>query len=145
MDTNNDKSVLNNIYQNAQAASHGISDLMPKITNSSFRDDLKQQDSEYRSIQQQATQQLIQMGDTPSEIGPLQRAGVWASMNTKTIMNADTSHLAEVMITGSNMGITNMTKILNTYQNPNPQVQTLAQQLITTEQQHVERLKTYLN
>lgn len=145
MDCNNDKSVLNNIYQTAQTGSQGISDLMPKINNSSFRDDMKQQDNEYRTIQQQATQQLIQMGDTPSEIGAIQRAGMWATVNTRTIMNSDTSHLAEMMITGSTMGITNMTKALNTYQSPNPQVKTLAEQLITTQQQHIERLKSYLH
>lgn len=145
MDSINDKAVLNDIYKNAQAGCQGISDLLPKVSNSNFRNDLKTQESEYKTISQLASEQLMQMGETPSEIGTLQRVGMWASVNANTMMNSDTTHLAEMMINGSNMGITNMTKVLNNYQNPNPQVKGLADQLITTEHQNIQRLQTYLH
>lgn len=145
METYNDKAILNDIYRNAQSGSQSICDLMPKVTNSTFRDDLKAQGNEYKDIARLASDQIIQMGDTPSEFGALQRAGMWASVNSKTMMNSDTTHLAEMMIQGSTMGITNMTKVINNYQNPNPQVKALADRLINTENQNIERLKTYLH
>lgn len=145
MEINNDCAVLNDIYKNAQTGCQGISDLMPRVTNSAFRSDLVTQGNEYKAIAHLATDRLIEMGDTPSEIGPMQRVGMWAAVTSKTMMNSDTSHLAEMMITGSTMGITNMTKVLNSYQNPNPQVKTLADQLINTEHQNIERLKAYLH
>lgn len=144
METYNDKAVLNDIYKNAQSGCQGICDLMPKVTNSILRDDLKAQETEYKDIARLASNHIMQMGDTPSEIGAMQRAGMWASVNSKTIMNSDTTHLAEMMIQGSTIGITNITKVMNSYQNPNPQIKALADRLINTENKNIERLKTYL-
>lgn len=145
METYNDKAVLNDIYKNAQSGSQSICDLMPKVTNSTFRDDLKAQEIEYKDIARLASDQIIQMGDTPSEIGTLQRAGMWASVNSKAMMNSDTTHLAEMMIYENTAGITNMTKVMNNYQNPNPQIKSLADRLINMENQNIERFKTYLH
>lgn len=145
MENYNDKAVLNDIYKNAQTGSQGICDLMPKITNSTFRDDLKSQEVQYKNIARQASEKIMQMGDTPCELGTLYRAGMWAAINTKTMMNSDTTHLAEMMIQGSTAGITNMTKVMNNYQNPNPQVKALADSLINMEHENIERLKTYLH
>lgn len=140
----NDKEVLNGIYKNAVTGTEGINQLMPKITNSAFRDDMETQCNQYKTIAQKATAQLLATGDLPSELGLMQKAGMWVSTTGNTLMNDDTSHLAEMMITGTNMGITNLTKILNTYTNPKPEVKQLADELIKTEEQNIQRLKTYL-
>lgn len=145
MDTNTAKSVLNNIYLNAKTGSRGINDLMPKADSADFLAQLKAQDDTYRTIQQEAANQLIQMGEAPTDIGPLKKASMWASVNLNTLVNSDTSHLAELMITGSTMGITQMTKVLNGYQNPDPQIKALGDRLVQTQQQHIDQLKTYLH
>ena len=144
MESINEKAILNDIFQSAQIGSKAICDLLPKVENATFRADLKTQDSQYKDIQKDAAGQLMQMGETPQELGTMKKAGMWASVNAQTVINTDTSHLAEVMINGSTMGITNMTKLVNTYQNPNLQVKGLADRLIQMEEQNIQRLKTYL-
>jgi hypothetical protein len=49
-----------------------------------------------------------------------------------------------MMIKGSNMGIIQMTKVVNGYSDASPETLGLAQKLITTENDNISRLKTYL-
>lgn len=138
-------SVLNSIYRDAALGSSAISDLLPKTENAQFRSDLRTQESEYNAICAEATNQLSSLGLKPDPIGAGKIVGMKASVTMNTIMNTDTSHLAEMMIQGSTNGITSMTKVLNGYPNPDPQVKGLADRLIQVEQQNIARLKAYLS
>ncbi|MBE6949439.1 MAG: hypothetical protein E7456_06290 [Ruminococcaceae bacterium] len=137
-------SVLNSIYRGARIGKESIENLLPKTEHPAFRDDLRTQEGEYDAICKEAANHLMEMGNTPDPIEAYKKLGMKAATEMSTIMNTDTSHLAEMMIKGSNMGITNMTKIMNGYQNPDPKVAELAQKLITMEQNNIERLKVYL-
>lgn len=61
-----------------------------------------------------------------------------------TLFNTSTSHLAELMIQGSNRGITQMCKVLN----HNPQAAAmsmeLAKELMDFEEKNIHILKKYL-
>ena len=137
-------SVLNSIYRGARIGKESIENLLPKTEHPGFRDDLRTQENEYDAICKEAANKLMEMGNTPDPIGSYKKLGMKAAVEMNTMLNTDTSHLAEMMINGSTMGITNMTKILNGYQNPDSQVYDLAQKLITMEQNNIERLKVYL-
>ncbi|MBQ6539921.1 MAG: hypothetical protein IJL71_02730 [Oscillospiraceae bacterium] len=137
-------SVLNSIYRGARIGRESVANILPKTEHPGFRDDLRTQEGEYDAICKEAANRLAEMGNTPDPIEDMKKMTMKAAVNMNTLMNCDTSHLADIMIRGSTMGITNMTKILNGYQNPDPQVAGLAQKLITTEQQNIERLKVYL-
>ena len=137
-------SVLNSIYRGARIGSESIENLLTKTEHPQFRDDLRTQEGQYEAICKDAANRLLALGNIPDPIGTGKKLSMKASLEMCTVGNTSTSHLAEVMIRGSTMGITNMTKILNGYQNPNPEVAGLAQQLITVEQQNIDRLKVYL-
>ena len=144
MQKDNDASVLNSIYNGAKIGSQAISDILPKTENTQFRSDLYTQEKQYEGISNEAASQLIAMGMEPDTVGGMKKMGMKFATEINTIMNSDTSHLAELMIKGSNMGITNMTKVLNGYSNPKPEVKNLADRLIQIEQQNIDRLKMYL-
>lgn len=137
-------SVLNSIYRGAKTGSQNISELLPKTDNPRFRADLQMQEQQYEAIKTAAASKLQTMGSEPEPVGLMKQAGMKAAVSMHTMMNTDTAHLAELMINGSNMGITNMTKVLNGYANPQPDVKHLADRLIQVEQDNIERLKTYL-
>ncbi len=84
-----------------------------------------------------------------------------ACLGVKTLCNRETSHLAQLMIQGSNMGVLNLTKLLNScgdYEpdpaaddaaaNPQPQTDpaaALARSVIRMEEDNIDRLKVYLS
>jgi translation initiation factor 2B subunit (eIF-2B alpha/beta/delta family) len=63
-----------------------------------------------------------------------------------TMIDSTTSHIAEMMIQGSNMGITDMTKLLNdhTAHGTAKKAAELAREVIAFEEENLERLKKYL-
>ncbi len=141
---NNEASVLNSIYRGAATGSQSICDLLPKTDNPQFRTELNAQEQQYEAIKVAAAAKLKAMGVEPEPVGLMKQAGMKAVSGMHTMLNSDTSHLAELMINGSNMGITNMTKILNGYPNPQPDIKHLADRLIQVEKDNIERLKNYL-
>ncbi|MBQ3404244.1 MAG: hypothetical protein IJG63_02350, partial [Oscillospiraceae bacterium] len=122
-----------------------IQDIMPKVEDSNFMSDIRTQFQQYSDIRVQAEARLLSIGAKPEPVGMMKKAGMKMATEMNTVLSNDTAHLAELMIKGSNMGITNMTKVMNNYTDPDPEVSTLADRLIQTEQQNIERLKVYLH
>ena len=145
MQKNKEAEVLNSIYRGAKTGSQAISDLLPKAENSRFRSDLQTQEQEYNTISNEAANMLIKMGAEPEPVSAVKKMGMKMGVETNTMINNDTGYLANLMIKGSTMGITNMTKVLNNYKDPDPQITDLASRLIKAEQQNIDRLKAYLH
>ena len=61
-----------------------------------------------------------------------------------TILNTSTSHIAELMIRGSNRGIIDMNKTLNRYPDAKGSAVELAKELMDFEEKNITRLKKYL-
>lgn len=156
MDFSNETALLQQVYQGAVMGTDSIEQLLPKVDNPCFRSDLQTQYKEYQRVATEAEQQLKALSRCPKELDSKQRAMLWTSIQGQTLMNKETSHLAEMMIQGSNMGIINLTKVLNSYQSPSnsaahtpetdkqKQARTLAQSTIEMEQHNINRLKSYL-
>ena len=91
---------------------------------------------------------------TDAEHREAKEAGIVARLSSKmgsamnTLLDATTSHLAEMMIEGSTMGITEHTRIsheLERSDDPNREaVDRLAKDVVSFEQKQIERLKQYL-
>ena len=84
---------------------------------------------------------------------------LWLALQGNTLCNRETSHLAEMMIQGSNMGIVSLTKALNSFApltqadaqqdaapptQPEQQALDLARATIQAEEDNITRLKVYL-
>ena len=67
-------------------------------------------------------------------------------MEFNTMMDTSLSHIAEMMIQGSNMGIVEMNKCINTCERGGCEdgAVRLAQDIVEFEQQNLERMKKYL-
>lgn len=145
MNFNNETALLCDIYRGADMGCDAIALMLPKVRNPEFRSDLKTQYQKYQEIQDQAEQQLKEQGTCPEESSRFSKAALAAGIHWKTAVNQETSHFADMIIAGSNMGITQLTKTLNHYKDGVPQVRELAQTLIRTEQDNIERMKPYLS
>ncbi len=139
-----DIAVLNSVYRNAKTGSQSIADLLPKASDSAFASDLETQKKEYDSIGGEAAARIVSLGGQPESVSEMQKLGMKMGVTMNTMMNDETEHLAELMIKGSNMGIIQMTKVVNGHSNASPETLGLAQKLITCEHDNIQRLKTYL-
>ncbi len=145
MEENNvDIAVLNSVYRNARTGAQAIDDLLPKASDTSFISDLETQRQEYDSIGTEAATRITGLGGAPESVGEMKKMGMKMGVTMNTMVNDETEHLAELMIKGSNMGIVQMTKVINGHREASPETLGLAQKLITCEHDNITRLKAYL-
>ncbi len=138
--------LLKGIYKNAKMGSEALLSLLPKVADSDLRRDLTSQLDGYEGYSKRAEQYLCECG------GEAEDAGLWQKMTTKvgigvnTLMDSDTSHLAEMVIEGSNMNITESVKLLRENENCHvpEKVLRLCRDMIEFEQKNVEKMQSYL-
>ncbi len=138
--------LLEGIYQNAKMGSEALLSLLPKVADSGLRRDLTAQLDGYEGYAKRAEEYLCQQGEEA------QGASLWQKMTTKvgigvnTLMDSDTSHIAEMVIEGSNMNITESVKLLREYENCHVSEKSLrlCREMIDFEQSNVETMQRYL-
>mgnify|MGYP006864454194 CR=1 FL=1 len=138
--------LLGGIYQNAKMGSEALLALLPKVADSSLRRDLTAQLDGYEGYAKKAEEYLCEQG------AKAEGASLWQKMTTKvgvgvnTLMDSDTSHLAEMVIEGSNMNITESVKLLREHENchvPEKALK-LCRDMIDFEQKNVDNMQRYL-
>lgn len=138
--------LLKGVYQNAKMGSEALLSLLPKVADSDLRRDLTAQLDGYEGYAKRAEEYLCEQGSEA------QGASLWQKVTTKvgigvnTLMDSDTSHIAEMVIEGSNMNITDSVKLLREYENchVSEKALRLCRDMIDFEQSNVERMQEYL-
>ena len=159
MDFNNQYQLSQEVYRGAKMGDISIRLLLPKVDNARFRSDLQTQFRQYQATASNAENQMKAMGRCPKEVTNGKYALLWLSLQGNTLCNRETSHLAEMMIQGSSMGIVSLTKALNSFApptqadtqqdaapptQPEQQALDLARATIQAEEDNITRLKVYL-
>jgi hypothetical protein len=138
--------ILAKIYKNMKMGVESVTKLLPKVHDSEFKTKLTNQLDGYEDYASKAKSMLCQIGEEATDEKAMVKfwANVGIAMNT--LIDASSSHIAEMMIEGSTMGITDTTKIINEYENK-PDCKNaveLARDIVKFEQNNIEVMKKYL-
>ena len=140
-----DAEMLNFIYQNSQMGVETLNQLIPMIDNEAFKKRLEAQLKEYEQIHEEAKKLLNRDGYDEKGIGALEKIMAYLMIDMKTLMDKSSSHIAEMLIQGSNMGIIDAVKRINQYEKEaEKEVTALMKRLLKFEENNVERLKEAL-
>lgn len=142
----NDMTMLNFIRQNTQMGRQGILDVMPKVENenNAFTSALNRQRREYESIYAEADTMLRELGGERENISAMSKISSQMMTTMKTMTDSSVSHIADMMIQGSSMGVTKIIQHQKDYDQSNPRITALADKLLKTEQNNIEELKKFL-
>ena len=136
---------LNNLYQNAHVALQSISDLIPETDDAMMRAELKEQYEGYEKIIGEISGFMKDNDITPKDIGPMKKMMLKASVKMNAAKNDNRSHIAEMMIKGTILGITDIYRELGEKEGETtPEVEALANKLAGLEESYEKRLKAYL-
>ena len=140
-----DAEMLNFIYQNSQMGVETLNQLIPMIDNEAFKKRIEAQLKEYEQIHDEAKKLLNRHGYDEKGIGALEKIMAYLMIDMKTLMDKSSSHIAEMLIQGSNMGIIDAVKRINQYEKEaEKEVTALMKRLLKFEENNVERLKEAL-
>ncbi|MGL5348572.1 MAG: hypothetical protein ACRDA3_14585 [Peptostreptococcaceae bacterium] len=141
---NGNAELLNFIYQNSQMGVESLEKLISVSKDSQFTRCLQEQLNEYKYINSEAKNRLNENGYDEKGIGTLTKIQSYIMLNFQTIMDKTTSHLAEMIIIGSNMGVIDAIKNIKKYNNVEPSILKLMEHLKVFEENNIEKLKQFL-
>lgn len=141
---NNAQYVLNEINKGIKMGMDSISTISEKVGDGNFKDDLLFQYDKYNDILNKVNSELRNYNNFPEELPPMQKVMGYMDIQMSTITDKSNSHIAEMLIKGTNMGIIEGIKLKN--QNPtlDTKIQNILDEFIKFQENNVEKLKKYL-
>ncbi|NLZ73254.1 MAG: hypothetical protein GX905_05490 [Bacteroidales bacterium] len=141
---NKNAELLNFIYQNSQMGVDTINQLIDIVEDENFKKQLESQLNEYKEIHSAAKKSLNENGYDEKGIGTLEKIRTYLMINMQTLTDKTPSHISEMLIIGSNMGIINAVKNLKKYKDAESDILSLMKRLLKFEEDNVQQLKEFL-
>jgi hypothetical protein len=142
---NGNAELLNFIYQNSQMGVETITQLNDIVEDEDFKKHLKAQLEEYRSIHEEAKSKLNRNGYDEKGISAFEKLRTYLMINIQTLKDNTSSHIAEMMMVGSNMGIINAIRNIKKYKDEaESDILNLMEKLLRFEEDNVQQLKVFL-
>ena len=136
--------LLQSIVENARMGIYACDQLLSKSNDSEMRREIQIEKQGYSEIARNAEQRMYEKGIEPKPEGMMQRMGMWMGMQMNTISDRSNTHLADMLIQGSTMGIVEMTKARNSNPGAADEAKSIAADFITKQQENIDRLKHFL-
>lgn len=141
---NGNVELLDYIYQNSQMGVKTLNRLRKITQDEEFKHYLNNQYLEYLDIHQKAKYILNKNGYKEIGITTCEKMRTCIMIKLNTLMDKSTSHIAEMLIIGSNMGIIDGVKNIKKYKNAKMGILQLMNKLVQTEENNVQQLKRFL-
>ena len=141
-----DVEILDELSKSCQLAMSNISFLSTKAIQKNIKKELVSIYSGYTDILSQINKNFESLGEIPSNVSPSLKMFGLCSINLNTKIDKSSSHIAEIMIQGLNMGIIKCQKLLNSSNSTIIKDQTLnlVQQFLNFQEQSIQKLKAFL-
>ena len=141
-----DAKFLQKIYSNVKMGSESIINLMPKVKDDELRAYMTAQLEQYEKYASDVKGRLDKKGVPPKEESAMVKLMAKTGMDMKTMVDSTTSHIAEMMVQGSTMDITDLIQKTNSYSRyaECDQSVSLAKEIVAFEEKNVEKMKSFL-
>lgn len=142
---NTNEEMLQFLYKSASMSADTTARVMAKTRDRRLKNELASQMSGYKRFADEATSGLRTHGLMPQDNKAMTKLMTNMGIEMNTMLDSTSSHIAELMINGTNMGIIKMNKHLNRNKNCNLQTAELCKKLIKFEKDSISNLEGYLH
>lgn len=143
---NKNAEFLQDIYSNVKMGSDSIINLLPKIKDDDMKTMMTSQLNQYEKYAQNVKDKLVAQGIQPKEVNPVSKLGAKIGMEMKSMQDSTTSHMAEMMVQGSTMDVTDLLQKVSAYESY-PECRDsvrLAKEIVDFEERNIEKMKKFL-
>lgn len=144
MDDYENIKVLNELHKGAKMGMDSISFVSDKVEDSKFKDNLSFQYTEYSQFLDRINKLFENYGEIPDENAMKEKVMSWTGIQMNTLNDKSTSHLADLLIQGTNMGIIKGRKLLNSNPSISEDVRSLLDNFVVTQENSINQLKKFL-
>lgn len=136
--------LLNLIHQNADMGRDSTKHIIKLSDDVEFLHALNSQLDEYEQAYDTSGRLLQKLNAQPEDASTMAKTMAHISSTMKSLVTPSTSKLAEMIIDGSTMGVTNLSKQINSYSGKNHEVLDIAKNQLRMEEKNIEEMKKYL-
>ena len=143
---NKDCELLQDIYSNVKMGSESIINLLPKIKDDEMKTFMTSQLNQYEKYATKVKDQLVMKGVEPKEPNTVSKISAKIGMEMKSMQDNTTSHMAEMMVQGSTMDVTDLLQKVTVYEKC-PECKnsvSLAKEIVAFEEKNIEKMKRFL-
>lgn len=139
-----DQEILKEVQRNSDMAIKAIDTISEKVRNEKLSNELLNERLSYSVIQNKATDRLQNERAEGYHGSAMEDMMLKGGIQMNTLANCSTSKIAELLIQGSNRGLTSMWKSINHHQNSGNASMEVAKELMDFEEKAINRLKHFL-
>ena len=139
-----DLAVLNEVSKIAKMGMDSISYLSSKVTDKEMRKELVAIYSQYGNTQSQINQHFEKYGEIPDSTPLRDKMMSFAGVQFNTLRDRSNSHIAEMMIQGTLMGVIECQKILNCKLDIQKSTTELLKDFNKFQRENIDKLNAYL-
>lgn len=139
--------LFNDLYKNTHTALQSISNVMPKLSdlNNKIKAELQEQYDGYERFLSDLSAYMKNNDMERKDINAFKKMMLWGAVQMNTMADTTDNHIADIMLKGTLMGITDVTTMLNGTDGKLPEdVKEYAQRLLKLQEDYEKRLKKFL-
>lgn len=141
---NGNAEILNFIYQNSQMGVVTIRQLLDICRDPAFIARMQSQYDEYDRINKAASEMLAQNGYDEKGISAFEKLRTYLMINVQTLTDKSSTHIAEMLMVGSTMGVVQALRNIRKYQDAESAIVGLMQRLLKFEENNISELKPFV-
>ena len=136
---------INEVYKNASVALLSISNVTPETTDVELKKELLEEYDGYEKLLGEITKYMAEKGYEAKEVGVMKKFMMKSGIKMNTAMDDSESNIAQIMIKGTVMGITELCELINNSERvTDKKIIEYAERLKTLEEEYEQRLKQFL-
>lgn len=134
----------NAMYHNASMCCSAIKQVLPKVQDGNLKKELSRQLGDYRNEINTVVSNMHRENSRPTQPALMKQVMSKAGIALSLIRDNSPEHISQMMIQGTNMGIIDINRALNSAKDLSPQTAKQVKSLLAKEQEHIDSLKRYL-
>lgn len=138
--------LLDDLYKNLKMGTTSTTDILGRVRDPDLRAEMTKTIDGFEGLASRVSKLMIEAGITPKEENMLTKAGAKIGMVMNTATDSTSEHLAEMMIQGLTMGITELYRNIGEAEETgiSGEPLSLCREALSFEESAVEKLKSYL-
>lgn len=137
-------SILNELSKGIKMGMDSISNVLESVKDDDFKKILLSQYNKYNEILNKVDKALQNFDKVPKDLPTMQKAMGFIEVKLNTTSDNSVSHIAEMMLQGTNMGIIKGIKLLHNNLDISKETRDVLNEFVNYQEKCMEILKKYL-
>lgn len=136
---------ITNVFQNAHIAMQSVSNVLAECSSIKMKEELTEEYEGYQKFIGGLSRYMTEKGYEQKDVNVMKKAMLYTSVKMNTLTDDSCSHLAEMMVKGTVMGITELKQLISRSDGQiDKEIISFAKDLLALEESYEKRLKTLL-